>query len=339
MEAGKLPSDLLAELLAQVGPPDPSVVVGPGIGMDAAVLDFGGERLLVAKTDPITFATDEIGWYAVQVNANDVAVMGASPRWLLVTALLPEGATEALAREIFGQIRAACDALRITLVGGHTEITVGLSRPILVGALLGEVERGRLVTAAGTRPGDILLLTKGVAIEGTAVLAREVPQELRRRGVGEETIQRGRRYIREPGIGVAEEARAAAAAGAHAMHDPTEGGVITAIHEMAEASGLGVEVRLEAIPVLAETTEFCAALGLDPLGLLASGALLVAAAPERAAALCGAIAAAGVAVQEIGVFVAPPRRTIIDRRGARRPLPRFPRDEVARFFAERGAVS
>src|SRR5512139_1257066 len=146
---GKLPADMLARLLAQVRPVDPRVLVGPGIGLDAAVIDMG-DRLLVAKSDPITFATDSIGWYAVQVNANDIATTGAAPRWFLATILLPASrADEALAQEILGQIHRACTNIGVRLVGEHTEITYELDRPIVVGTMLGEVTHERLVTSSG----------------------------------------------------------------------------------------------------------------------------------------------------------------------------------------------
>jgi len=123
VDVGKLPNELLARLLARLRPRDPRVVLGPAVGRDAAVIDAGGERLLVAKTDPVTFASDHIGWYTVHVNANDIACMGARPAWFLATVLLPEGASERQAEEIFGQVIDACEALGVELVGGHTEIT------------------------------------------------------------------------------------------------------------------------------------------------------------------------------------------------------------------------
>ena len=163
LEVGKLPNELLSQLLAKVGHRDPRVLVEPKVGEDAAVIDMG-QRLLVAKSDPITFASDLIGWYAVHINANDVACMGAKPCWFLATILLPQGASEELAGNIFDQILDACQAMEIELVGGHTEITYRLERPIVVGAMLGEVERDRLVTGSGARPGDALILPKGIAI-------------------------------------------------------------------------------------------------------------------------------------------------------------------------------
>ncbi len=158
LPAGKLPPALLERLLARFAPSDPRLIVGPRPGEDAAVIDFG-DRYLIAKTDPITFATSEIGWYAVNVNANDIAVMGGAPRWFLATVLLPAGrATAGLAEVIFAQIHQACAALGVSMAGGHTEITHDLDRPIVCGTMLGEAPHGALTTTANARPGDALLL-------------------------------------------------------------------------------------------------------------------------------------------------------------------------------------
>src|SRR5262245_8898042 len=182
LPAGKLPPALLTQLLARQAVTDPRVLIGPRLGEDAAVIDMG-DRLLIAKSDPITFATDAIGYYAVTVNANDIAAMGGTPRWFLATLLLPEASTTAaLVRDIFAQVRQACRELDITLVGGHTEITVGLTRPILSGHMLGEVARARLVTSAGVQVGDALLLTKGFPVEGVAIMAREGAARLAAQG-------------------------------------------------------------------------------------------------------------------------------------------------------------
>src|SRR5216117_2284056 len=195
LPVGKLPAQLLQRLFSKYVAADPRVVVGPQVGEDAAVLDMG-DRYLVATTDPITFATDEMGWYALHVNANDLAVRGASPRWFMATVLLPEGKSqEAQVEQLFAEVAEACAAVGVSLVGGHTEVTAGLPRPIVVGAMLGEVEKDRLVTTAGAREGDALLLTKGVPLEGAAILAREHGAEAARRGVGPDVIRRAREFL------------------------------------------------------------------------------------------------------------------------------------------------
>jgi len=338
---GKPPWEVLDRLFAQYAIRDPRVIMGPRVGEDAAVLDIG-DRYLVAKVDPITFVAEEIGWYAVHINANDLAVRGARPAWFLMTLLLPEGqADEAQLAAIFGQVQDACRAVGVSLVGGHTEVTQGLDRPILAGAMLGEVEKDRLVTTGGARVGDAVLLSKGIAIEGASILAREFDRVLGERGVGPEVRARARALVHRPGISVLPDARTALAAAAiHAMHDPTEGGLATGLQEVALAAGIGLRIDREAIPVLPECAAMCHALGLDPLGLIASGALLLTCAPEAADHVLAAWTAAGIDGNLIGHATPPEDGCRLISRAGEIPLPRFPRDEVARFLdAERPAAT
>ncbi len=330
---GKLPTDDLLALLNATPVRDSRVILGPGIGHDAAVIEFG-ERLLVTKSDPITFATDEIGWYAVHVNANDIACLGATPRWFVATLLLPEGkTTPALVTEIFQQTQAACAELGVTLVGGHTEITHALNRPLMVGNMFGEVSPQRLVRSDGARPGDKLLLTKGIAVEGCALLARERGEQLRNDyGLPAELLTRAAQFLHEPGISVVRDAAIATASGdVHAMHDPTEGGVATGIHELSTAAGAGAVIDEQSLPFFPETLALCPPLGIDPLGLIASGALLLAVAPQDAAQIVAALRADGIAAQIIGAIRAEPGVYLRGPAGER-PLPQFPRDEISRLF-------
>jgi hydrogenase maturation factor len=329
---GKLPAHLLQVLLARYGGQDERLVVGPQVGEDAAVLDLDGHYLVV-KSDPITFATDEIGWYVVHINANDIATMGGTPRWLMLTLLLPEKrTTPELVEGIFVQVNRACQEMGIVLCGGHTEITHGLDRPIAVGLMLGEVEKADLVCTGGAQVGDDLILTKGIAIEGTAVLARELGASLADQ-VGVELVARGERFLTDPGISVMRDAQVVRQAGApHAMHDPTEGGLATGLWELAQASGNGLEVDPLQIHLFPETAAFCEALELDPLGLIASGALLVAAAAEESEGMVAKLAAAGIRAQVIGRVVdGPPEVKMMTETGPQ-PLPTFERDELAQVF-------
>lgn len=330
---GKLPNPVLAELLREAPVADPSVVVGPGVGMDCAVVELG-DRLLVCKSDPITFVTDALGHYLVRINANDVATTGATPRWLLVTLLLPEGRTDrALVDSIMAQVGAACREMGVALVGGHTEITHALDRPVAVGCLLGEVDRDRLVTPRGAAPGDRILLTKGVPIEGTAIAAAEFPDRLRA-GLDEAALAAAAAFVQSPGIGVTEDARIATGAGrVTAMHDPTEGGLVTALWELAEASGQGLAVDPGAVPVPDLADRVCRLLGLDPLATIASGALLLTAPAADSRRIVDALDGAGIRCAEIGEVRPGPVRVEHLTTGEALPLPE--RDEIARLF-ERG---
>ncbi len=331
---GKLPMDILQKLLERYGGQDERLVVGPQVGEDAAVLDMG-EHYLVIKSDPITFATEEIGWYVVHVNANDIATMGATPRWLLLTLLLPERqTTQVLVEEILSQVSQACQSLDIVLCGGHTEITYGLDRPVAVGLMLGEVEKENLVQTAGVQVGDDILLTKAIAIEGTAVLAREMEGPLATR-LGTEMVARGKRFLREPGISVLRDAALVCRVGhPHAMHDPTEGGLVTGLWEMARASGTGLVMDLTRVHIYPETLSFCHALNLDPLGLIASGALLVAAAPEESAQMVHALIQEGIGATVIGKAVEGPAIVQVRTPDGLASLPIFQQDELARLLGE-----
>ena len=331
---GKLPAALLEKLLARHARPDPSVLVGPGVGEDAAVIDMG-DRCLVAKTDPITFASDAIGWYAVHVNANDVACCGARPRWFLATLLLPEhGTTPDLVEAIFEQMAAACAELDVTLCGSHTEITHGLERPIVVGQMLGDVGHDAFLRGADARAGDVIILTKGIAVEGTALIAREKPAAL---GDVMDESERTRcaGFLRNPGISVVKDAQLALQAGeVHALHDPTEGGVATGLWELAEAANLGLRVDRDSLPILPECALMCRHLGMDPLGLIASGSLLIAAPGEHAAPIIDRLRGENIAAAVIGELVAPDEgRCLRGADGSLEPMPQFPRDELTRLFA------
>jgi hydrogenase expression/formation protein HypE len=332
LRVGKLPASLLDAFLKQLPRTDPRVLIGPRLGEDAAVIDMG-DRYLIITTDPVTFATDRIGWYAVHVNANDIAVMGARPRWFFATLLLPAGRTsDAGAAAVMSDIGATCSALGITVCGGHTEITVGLDRPIVVGQMLGEVEPSRLVCKTSLQVGDEILLTRGAAIEGTVILAREKAGALRGK-VPDAVLDRASRLLDDPGISVVEAATTAVEAGeVHAMHDPTEGGVLTGLAELAAASDNGLRVFVDRIPIYAETRALCEAFGLDPLGLIASGALLIGAPPRHAGAIAEALKRQGIPAVKVAE-VRPRSDGLIAEVGSEQRVLEVPeRDEIAKAF-------
>ncbi len=332
---GKLPHDVLSDLIGHYTHTHPRLVVPPGLGEDAAVIDFG-DRYLVAKTDPITFATDAVGWYAVHVNANDIAAMGAVPRFFLATILLPEGgATRSMAESIFASIHQAAASLDIAVCGGHTEITYGINRPIVVGQMLGETTAEQLVRSSGLQPGDALILTKGLGIEATAIIAREKSAELKDRGYAEDFIAHCSNYLEEPGISVVRDARIAAqAARLCAMHDPTEGGVATGLFELAAASNVGLKIDGEALFISAETSRLCGEFALDPLGVISSGALLIGCAAADADAVIAALDSEGIQARQIATAHPPDFGLALNRDGRSAPLPQFAADEIIRLFEE-----
>jgi hydrogenase expression/formation protein HypE len=331
---GKLPQPLLKKLLDRYARTGPGVIVGPGIGMDAAVLDAGAPaEYLIAKTDPITFTASDIGSYAITINANDIACMGGVPRWFSACVILPQGrATEALVRSIFKSLSDTCRALNISLVGGHTEITHGLDRPIVVGHMLGTVKKGSVVTASGARPGDAVILTKGIAIEAVSVVSREKGPEIEK-AFGRRFLNRCKKFVTDPGISVLGDAAVALEAGkVHSMHDPTEGGLATGLYEIAQAAGVGMEIESDKIRVLPEAEKLLGHFGLDPMGAIASGALLITAPPPDAYRIVEALEASGIHAAVIGRVTDKAGKVRLLKAGRSAALPRFKADELTKLF-------
>jgi hydrogenase maturation factor len=334
LKTGKLDVQILRKLLNKYSKTDEKVLVGPRIGEDAAAIDMG-EKVLIVTTDPITFATNEIGYYSVMVNANDIATTGAEPRWYTVNILLPEAlGTESLVDSIFQQIHQTCERLSISLIGGHTEITYGLDRPILVGQMIGEVQGEALITTGGAKPGDLIVLSKGICIEGTSIIAREKKRDLLSCGISTDIVERARRFLFDPGISVVEEARLAIQAGrVHSMHDVTEGGLAGGLHELSMAAGVGIEVERDRIPIYEESRVLCEAFGLDPMGVIGSGALLITASPSETEKILDHARQHGVTMTMIGRVksAGSPSVTMVTSKG-HEPVPYFERDEVVKIF-------
>lgn len=320
---GKLSPDKLEDLvLKSIRRGDGRVIAWPGPGIDAAAIDFG-ERILVASTDPITGVEKGIGFYAVHINANDVATFGARPKWFLVTILLPETADEPLLETIMDDIIRTAEGLGISVVGGHTEVTPGLERPIVVGTMLGEVEREKLVTSNGAKPGDAIIMTKWAGLEGTSIIAREREEELRN-AFGEGFAERAKALLEY--ISVLPEAMILRDF-ANAMHDSTEGGIANGIHEMADSSDLGFRVFADRIPLREETEKICGFYGLNPLALISSGSLLAAVPRDNARFVVEKLLARGINATIIGEFLAEKKRVMV-KRGDELPFKRPKSDEL-----------
>jgi len=322
---GKVPPEVLKGVLSKIKLNDPRVLIGPGIGIDVSAVSFG-EKTVVASTDPITGAVEDIGYYAVHVNANDVATSAARPKWFLATLLLPEGG-EGLAERIMEQIFSEAKKLGVSVIGGHTELTPGLNRPIVVGTMLGEVE-GKPLSSAGARPGDAIVMTKWAGLEGTSIIARERREELAA-AFGQSFVERAGSLAEY--LSVVNEALYAAAFGVNAMHDPTEGGVANGVHEMADAAGLGFRLYPDRIPVREETERICDFYGLNPLALMGSGSLLIAVPRDGARVLVERLLARGINAAVVGEFLAEKKRVAI-RNGDELPFKRPKADELWKLF-------
>ncbi len=337
---GKLKHEYLARMLkdfvSDLEVQDKRVIMGSKIGEDAAVIDMG-DNYLVAKTDPITFATNEIGYYAVNVNVNDVVCTGAKPKWFQSSILLPEKlTTEVLIESIFKNIHDTCKSMDIAVIGGHTEVTPNLDRPIVIGSLLGEVEKDKLVLTSGAEPGDALILTKGIFIEGTSIIGREKERELKDLGFNSEFIDKCKNYLYDPGISVFKDALLASN---HfkikSFHDPTEGGLACGIAEMTIASKTGVLIEQEKIKILLEPTKLSEVYGLNPMNTISSGTLLIAIEEKRdnVSELINLLEKNEILAVKIGKFVKKDKGlNIKDKNGRISPMAYSETDEITKIL-------
>lgn len=299
-QIGKIPSESLEKIVFRnLGIANDRLLVGPGIGEDAAVVRFD-DKALVLSTDPITGTTSNVGWFSVHVNANDIATFGAKPKWYLCSIMLPKGSKEKVLRGIMKQIDYACKELGVTVIGGHCEVTRFLKRPVLVGFMLGETSLNRYVTSGGASVENVLMLTKTAGIEGTAILANDA-ESLLKKYLKKKVIQQAQNLYKK--ISVVKEALIAMdVGGVTAMHDPTEGGILCGIWELAEASNLGVTVQRDQIPISPETKNICKILNIDPFRLMSSGSLLIAAKKSSVPKIIKGLSKKRIPISVIGKF-------------------------------------
>ncbi|KON27266.1 hypothetical protein AC481_05290 [miscellaneous Crenarchaeota group archaeon SMTZ-80] len=295
---GKVPyKELKDTVFKHLGMKNDKVILGPKVGEDGAIINIGS-KFLVISTDPITGATKNVGWLSVHINANDIASFGVKPSWYLCSILLPKNSRKKLISEIMSEIDKACKELGIAVIGGHSEVSAGLNRPIVFGTMIGETKKTRYVTSSGTKPGDKIILTKSIGLEGTSILANDFYDVLKNK-IDNQILKRGRDFIQH--ISVVNEALIAMkVGGVSAMHDLTEGGLLNGLWETAEASKTGIKIFEEKISVKEETKKICKALGIDFLGLLSSGALMICCRPDKAFQILSALENSNIYASIIG---------------------------------------
>ncbi|MEM2537447.1 MAG: AIR synthase family protein [Candidatus Bathyarchaeia archaeon] len=328
LPTGKVPIEVLKKIVFKnLGAKRLEVVLGPSVGFDGAVLDLGCKSLIVSM-DPITGTVERIGWLAVHVNANDVATFGVEPAFFSSCILLPEHADEQTVKTICSQMNKASKDIGMAIIGGHCEVTPNLSNPIVIGCAMGTTEKGKYVTAGGAKPGNKLILTKSAGVEGTAILATEHYNLLLKNGLSPSLLKGAQRFFEKISV-VKEAILAFKTGGVTAMHDPTEGGILGGVHEMADASELGVKIFEEKIPVAVETIEICRFYGIDPLQLISSGALLIASREGQAEKIVEELGKNGIDAAIIGEFLPSKRqRLLIRKNGEITPLPRPEADHL-----------
>jgi hydrogenase expression/formation protein HypE len=306
MKIGKLDNDLLRKIVIdKIRFRRPEVKVRPGVGDDCAVVDFGDYDLIVS-TDPITAASDSIGGLAVHISCNDIATNGVAPLGLLLTVLLPPATTEEQIGEIMAQAAEAAEALGVEIIGGHTEITDVVKHPVISSTAIGrklvapQGAAGAGTAARSVHPGDRILVTKKLALEGTAIIATEHEDKIKAVLSNEELVI-AKKMLEQ--ISVVAEGVAVGKVGFSAMHDITEGGVLGAVWEVCHLHGVGAEVLRENLPVDSVTEKICEHLGINPFRLISSGSMLIFATPENAREIEDALAFANIEVTDIGVVL------------------------------------
>jgi len=322
LPAGKLRPETLTKLLRHTSQAS-EVVVGPAVGEDAAVIEQGNQYLVVT-TDPITFATEHCGWYSVFVNANDIAACGGTPRYYSAAIVLPEGKTRLADVEVlFAEIENACREIGVLWIGGHTEVSSAVNNVLVAGQMIGDVAPDHLCRSSDAQVGDVIVLVNAIiAIEKAGEVAALH---------GEAIMKKSQNFLLDPGISVVREAALAREFPVNAMHDPTEGGVTTGIREICMASNCGGLVRAKAIPVLPETAALCHQFGLDPLGAISSGALLLTLPAEAASGLMDEFSILAEVIGEIGPREAGLKIEKPDGKVA--PLPEFVADEITKLYS------
>ena len=316
---GKLHPKLLEKIVFKyLGFKRSDVILGPSKGEDAALIKIG-EELIAASCDPISGSIKNVGWLAVNVSANDVATRGVKPSWFLSCILLPKNSKLNVLKMICKQMDLASKKLEIAIIGGHTEVSLGLNHPIVVGFCAGRVKEGKYVTCSKAKPGGKIILTKGAGIEGTAILAIEREKELIK-FLGRKIVEKAKNYINLVSV-VKEALTAFDFGGVQAMHDPTEGGVLGGLCELADAANLGIKVYENKILVGKETRAICDLFKIDPLKLISSGSLIIVANPEEAEDIVAKLENSGVKASIIGEMLNDPEeRYMMTKEGVKKKI-------------------
>jgi hydrogenase maturation factor len=316
---GKIPPHLLdTTVFKYLGAKRDDIILGPSIGEDAAIIKFD-RKLLALHCDPISGAYKKIGWIAMNIATNDIATRGVKPRWVVSCILLPEISDLELLESISRDMHLAAKKLGIGIVGGHSEVTPGLSHPIVIVFPIGVANRGKYVTSSGARPGSKILLTKSVGLEGTAILGSD-KAELLTKQFGARFVKRCQSYYKK--LSIMKEALIAFDIGrVQAMHDPTEGGLAGGLNELTDAAKTGFRIYEDKIPVASETQTLCDFFQISPLHLISSGALLIVAPTKSIERILQKLNNAKIPSSVIGEIVEGSTRTIMKKSGEEQPLP------------------
>ena len=322
LKVGKLDSDLLKnEVIDRISLKRPEVLVRAGVGEDCAVIDFG-EYECVLSTDPITAAVGDIGRLAIHISCNDIASNGVEPVGILLAVMLPEGSTEDDVKTIMGQAADAAAACNVEIIGGHTEVTPAVNKPVIVSTAIGRALRGRSASAKNIKVGDAVIMTKTAGLEGTGIIAGDFKEQLKEILTDEELAE-AKALLGN--VSVVRDGTVAGSVGTHGMHDVTEGGILGAIWEMCRIAGVGAEIHEAAVAVKDVTRKICAHYGIDYMRLISSGSMIIMAGQEKKNEIIKKLAAVGVEAAEIGV-ITPPESGLVLVKGSGADESRVPID-------------
>ena len=307
LETGKLDSDMLRQIVfGKITYRNDDVKVRPGIGEDCALIDFG-DYDCVMSTDPISSTVSDIGRLAIHITCNDIASNGIQPLGIMLACMLPEGTTDTDVEEIMQQAGTTAAEVGVEIIGGHTEITPAVRQPVIVSTAIGKAPAGTSQDGNDMKPGDFIMMTKAVGLEGTGIIACDHEEELRaacgpdgERLVSDEEIAKAKSFLDL--VSVVPEGVAAGKVGTHGMHDITEGGILGAVWEMCQISHTGAEVWEDAIPMHPETKKICSLFDVDPLRLISSGSMIIIVPKEKRTEMEEAMKAAGVEASVIGII-------------------------------------
>ena len=298
MKVGKITADELEEtVLDKIKYYRNDVLVHAGIGEDSAVVDFGDE-VLVISSDPITGAVENLGYISVHITCNDIAATGARPIGLQIVLLIPDSSDKETIENIIGEIHDTATKLDVEILGGHTEILSSIQKPLIIITGIGKTDKDKYVATGGAEDGDEIILTKGMGIEGTYILANDYIDLLLEKGVSKDIIDKAQKSGNK--LSVLSEGLVAADNNATGLHDITEGGLFGALEEMSRASGKGFEVEKDKLKASKETREICEVLNLKPESLLSSGSMLITASPQNSKNIINILEKKGIKAWMIG---------------------------------------
>lgn len=299
MKIGKLDSNLLKEIIfSHIKFRREEVLVRPGIGKDCAVVDYG-EDVCVLSTDPITGAASEVGKLAIHISCNDIASEGVEPIGIMLTVMVPESTTKEEIEFIMKQASSEAEKLHVEIIGGHTEVTNAVNRPVIVSTAIGKGKKERYTSQNVVRIGDHIILTKYAGLEGTGIIAYDHEEELKKK-ISQEEIDNAKKFLEN--LSVIKEGIIGGNLGATSMHDVTEGGVLGAIWETCESANLGAKITIEAIPVREETLKICAVYHIDYLRLISSGCMVITIPGHKKDDLLNQLKAKDILASDIGVM-------------------------------------